>query len=200
MPTDSHRRLEAIAKRASSRSTNPERHQCFISYHQDDETEAEDFIDTYSDVFIAKVLGVSDEDDFIGSDDTDYVMRRIRELYLTDSTVTIVLVGKCTWARKYVDWEIASTLRNDDNNKRSGLLGITLPSAANHSGKQPPARLQDNLPPTGGAGYARWKKYPTSKSSLSDWIDDAFSARTSSSRYELIDNTMSLYKNNRACP
>ena len=80
------------------------RHKCFISYHQVDEDEVAKFIDDFSDVFIPKVLGVSDTDDFIDSTDTDYVMRRIRELYLTDSTVTIVMIGKCTWARRYVDW------------------------------------------------------------------------------------------------
>lgn len=93
MPTHSQRLLEAVAKRAAARSSDPTRHKCFISYHQEDEDEAEAFIDTNGDIFIAEVLGVSDEDDFIDSDDTDYVMRRIRELYLTDSTVTIVLVG-----------------------------------------------------------------------------------------------------------
>ena len=55
-------------------------------------------------------------------------MRKIREKYLTNSTVTIVFIGECTKARKYVDWEIASSLRNDPNNGRSGLLGINLKS------------------------------------------------------------------------
>jgi hypothetical protein len=38
-------------------------------------------------------------------------LRRIRQLYLLDSTVTIVLIGKCTWARKFVDWETQASLR-----------------------------------------------------------------------------------------
>ena len=70
MPTYSQRMLEAVAKRAAARSTDPTRHKCFVSYHQEDEDEAESFIDKYGDVFIAKVLGVSDEDDFIDSDNT----------------------------------------------------------------------------------------------------------------------------------
>jgi hypothetical protein len=41
------------------------------------------------------------EQDIIDIDNTDYVMRRIK-----DSTVTIVLIGKCTWARRSIDWEI----------------------------------------------------------------------------------------------
>ncbi len=106
----------------------------FISYHHDhDQDEVEAFLDEFGDSFIAKVIGVSDDDDFIDSKDSDYIMRRIREKYLTDSTVTIVMIGSCTWSRKYIDWEIASTLRDDTNNKRSGLLAITLPSEADGS-------------------------------------------------------------------
>ena len=43
------------------------------------------------------------EDDVIDSNNTDYVMQRIRQLYLQDSTVTLVLIGKCTWARRFGD-------------------------------------------------------------------------------------------------
>ena len=40
----------------------------------------------------------------------DEISRRVRDDYLSDSTVTVVLVGKDTWRRKHVDWEIAATL------------------------------------------------------------------------------------------
>lgn len=168
----------------------------FISYHHDDQSEVEDFIDEYEDSFIPKIVGVSDEDDFIDSDDADYIMRRIREKYLTDSTVTIVMIGSCTWSRKYVDWEIASTLRDDSNNKRSGLFAITLKSEANGS-KRRPDRLDDNLGQDANdnqTGYARWKKYPKSASSLESWIEDAYSRRDTDP-----DNTRDLRKQNSAC-
>ena len=196
--TYSQRRLQAVANRAAARSSNRTRHKCFISYHQRDEAEVEAFIETFNDVFIAKVLGVSDDDDFINSKNTDYVMRRIREKYLTDSTVTLVMIGKCTWARKYVDWEIAATLRDDKNNKRSGLLGITLPSAP--SNRRVPKRLLDNLPKTDVGGYARWIKYPSTEAYLRSWIEDAFKARTNPARYKLINNKADLFKYNRHCP
>lgn len=196
---DLQRRVEAIAFKAAARSSDPTRHKCFVSYHHEDQSEVEAFIDSFGDVFIAKAVGVSDEDDFIDSDDTDYVLRQIREKYLTDSTVSIVLVGKCTWARKYVDWEIMSTLRNDSANKRSGLIGITLPSAADYSGKMPPDRVADNVEGTNGdEGYARWKKYPGDKGSLRSWIDDAFDARDS--RASLVENSRARFLSNRTCP
>ena len=58
--------------------------------------EVRQFIESFQNAFIPLVLGVSDEDDFINSKDTANVMDQIQEKYLTDSTVTIVLVGKCT--------------------------------------------------------------------------------------------------------
>jgi hypothetical protein len=124
-------------------------------------------------------------------------MDRIRELYLTESTVTIVLVGKCTWARKYVDWEIASTLRNDKNNKRSGLMAINLPSMGKTA--KAPDRFNDNwsVEDEVQTGYARYYVYPTRKDTLANWIQDAFDARTS--RADLIDNSRALRERNGSC-
>ena len=87
---------------------SPARHRVFISHHHDDQDEVESFIETFDyerEAFTTRGLGIGIEQDIIDSTDTDYVTRRIRELYLKDSTVTIVLIGKCTWARRYVDWE-----------------------------------------------------------------------------------------------
>ncbi|MBM0256835.1 TIR domain-containing protein [Micromonospora sp. 4G55] len=184
MATYGEIRLSRIAEAAARKSTDPTRRKCFISYHHADQAEAEEFVESFGHLFIARVLGVSDEDDFIDSDDTDYVMDCIRERYLTDSTVTIVLLGQCTWARRYVDWEIYSTLRHDKLNRRSGLMGITLPSAEGTSVTLPP-RLDDNI--DGDKLYARWWKYPSSDWALRSCIEDAFTARTT--RSHLIDNT-----------
>jgi MTH538 TIR-like domain (DUF1863) len=191
------RRLLRAALAAESRGTAAARHKCFLSYHADDADEVADFIEAFATVFIPKVIGVSDADDFIDSSDTDYVMDCVREKYLTDSTVTIVMVGKCTWARRYVDWEIYSTLRSDAKNRRSGLMGVTLPSVAT-AARTPPARLEDNLKGIDNKdGYARWWKYPTSDGQLRGYIDDAFGARTK--RQHLIDNTPARKVHNLSC-
>ena len=42
---------------------------------------------------------------------TDTIRQRIRDNFIRDATVTVVLIGPCTWQRKYVDWEIGSSLR-----------------------------------------------------------------------------------------
>ena len=151
------------------------RRKCFLSYHAEDTAAVEEFIERFSDIFIPKAIGVRYTDDFINSKDSDYIMRRLREKYLTDSTVTIVLVGKCTAKRKYVDWEIASTLRNDENNKRSGLLGINLwRSRGMH---EPPPRLAANV--NGTRGYALYNDYPKDGPTLRRWIESAFKRRRS---------------------
>lgn len=176
------------------------RHKVFISFHHDDQDEVEQFIETFHyerKVFIVRVLGVGMEQDIIDSDDTDYVMRRIRELYLKHSTVTIVLIGKCTWARRYVDWETQASLRHGETVTPNGLLAIVLPSA----GKKPipPDRLKKNLKgENSDEGYARWYWYPKRKDTLTNWIEDAFQTRTS--RAHLIVNPRDRFKYNRTCP
>lgn len=190
------RQLEAFAARVAARKVDPTRHKCFISYHADDVDEVTEFIDNFGTEFIAKTVGVTDEDDFIDSQDSDYIMDQIRSQYLGDSTVTIALMGKCTWARRYVDWEIYSSLRSSKLSKVNGLLAIQLPS-----GGKLQARIEDNVKRDENGldlGYARWYTYPTTKNSLRNWISDAFDARTS--RKDLIKNTRARRLSSASCP
>ena len=171
------------------------KHRCFVSYHKVNSTAVKNFVEEFSDVFTAKTVGVTNEDDFIDSDDRDYVMRRIREKYLSNTTVTIVLIGECTKARKYVDWEIASTLRNDPVNGRSGLLGINMKSVGSRA--LAPPRLADNYDSKDKAGsYALYQTYPSSAQVLRNAIQAAFDRRATHTP----DNKQALFKNNRPCP
>jgi hypothetical protein len=189
--------LQARADTVLRRSApDPTRHKCFVSYHVDDADEVKDFIDDFGSEFIPRVIGLSEGDDFIDSVDDDYVLRRIREKYLTDSTVTIVLVGRCTWSRRFVDWEVSSSLRDDFANKRSGLVAITLPSVADLDGRRLPDRVDDNVDDDNL--YARWMKYPASRSSLRNIISEAFDRRTS--RADLVRNGRARMTYNRTCP
>jgi len=171
------------------------RHKTFISYHHADEAEVANFVNYFDhdhDVLISRGIGAAMAGDVIDSTNSDYIKRRIRELYLRDSTVTLVLVGAETWGRRFVDWEIAASLRNTSTSSRSGLLAITLPSVAELPTRQPPPRVADNV--DGEDGYARWMKYPTSTASLANMIDDAFSRRTT--RAHVVDNTRPLRARN----
>jgi hypothetical protein len=88
----------------------------------------------------------------IDSDDADYVMRKIREEYLTGTSCTVVLCGAQTPWRKFVDWEIMATLQ-----KEHALVGLMLPTLAiqPNGGTIKPARLQDNI----DSRYAVWGSY-----------------------------------------
>ena len=140
---------------------------------------------------------MTDDDPWVDSTNTDYVMDQVREKYLTDSTVTIVLVGRCTWARKYVDWEVYSSLRNDRLNRRNGLIAIELASRGTAG---LPSRVGDNVvrdPNGNNLGYARYWVYPAGDEVLRRWIEDAYSARTT--RSHLIDNRRPRRINNSPC-
>ncbi|WP_378211146.1 TIR domain-containing protein [Anoxybacteroides rupiense] len=73
----------------------------------------------------------------IDSEDEDYIMRKIREEYLSDSTVTIHLIGKKSaenlgWEeQKYTKRELQASLYNGKGNTRNGILGVVLPSVYN---------------------------------------------------------------------
>jgi hypothetical protein len=174
------------------------RHKTFISYHHDDEAEVAAFIEMFDhdhDVLISRGIGASMAGDVINSTNPDYIKSRIRELYLRDSTVTLVMVGAQTWGRRFVDWEIAASLLNTSTSSRNGLVAITLPSIANVSGRTPPQRVRDNVV-NDDEGYARWMKYPTSAAGLASMIDEAYTRR--SSRSNLVDNRRTLRLRNAA--
>lgn len=151
------------------------------------------FVQQFGEAFIPRSVGVTEEDDFVDSDDPDYIKRRIREKYLADSSVTILLLGKETWGRKFIDWEIASSLRNDPVNRRSGLLVIPLPSMNNTA--KLPDRVKDNwIRDDPEQSYALYKSYPTSHETLRDNIHEAFTTRTS--KGNLVNNSRPLRQRN----
>lgn len=59
----------------------------------------------------------------------DTIRQKIRDEYLRDTTVTILLVGQDTKGRKHVDWEVYSSMYDGTVNKRSGVLVVLLPGA-----------------------------------------------------------------------
>ena len=127
------------------------RHKVFVSYHHDDQAYKDDFIRAMGGSFIDKSVDDGDIDDTNLA--TETIRQKIRDEFIADATVTLVLIGPCTWQRKHVDWEIGSSLRDTKNNPRCGLLGVLLP---NHpysqnrqcnpllTPRQIPRRLVDN--------------------------------------------------------
>jgi len=175
------------------------RRKVFISFYGEDRYEVDQFLAVcdQDEVFIHRALGAYDNDDFIDSTNPEYVMSEIRRTYLADSTVTIVLIGRCTHSRRYVDWELKASLRQGDLYVPNGLLGILLPSAARTRPVYLPPRLAENLDADERQCYARIYEYPESTAEVVDWIEDAFEAR--SARAHLIENTQDMMRNNAIC-
>lgn len=96
-------------------------HKTFLSYHHTNEQDLKDEI-------IEKFGGESFIDKSVSDGDistinvSEYnIMREIRENYLGDSTVTVVLIGKETASRPFVNSEIQASLWGDNP---AGLLGV----------------------------------------------------------------------------
>jgi hypothetical protein len=188
--------LVRLSKMYASEPDQPTRHRCFLSHHAEDAEEVLAFVEKFEDVIIPRAIGVTDDDLFFDSDGDDYVMSLIRQKYLGTTTVTVVLLGQCTWARRFVDWEIYSSLRQSKHSTRNGLMSVRLSSG---DGAKRPARLEENLPLGDDEdGYARAWKYPRSTESLRLHVEDAFDARTS--RAALIKPLTVRRLRNASCP
>ncbi|CAM3054001.1 TIR domain-containing protein [Paenibacillus sediminis] len=157
-------------------------HKVFVSYHHaNDQAQADHLRTTYGkdNTIIDRSL-----DEEIDSDDDDYILSIIRTSHLKDSTVTIVLIGSETSGRKWVDWEIYSSLRPYGTRSRNGLLGIYLPTAGDT-----PARLQDNI----DSGYAVTMNWKDISTKLDSKIEEAFKNRD---KDELVRNSRARRKRN----
>ncbi len=169
----------------------------FISHYKGDRGEVDEFIDYFANqhgVFTPYVLGANDNYDFIDSTNTDYVMTQVRKKYLQDTTVTIVLMGSCTHSRRYVDWEIKTSLRQGDDYIPNGLVGILVSSQGDSA--HLPRRFEENWDKE-GTGYTQYWSYPSSVAQLGVYIENAHAARTS--RAHLIKNSQDMMKNNGKC-
>lgn len=104
-------------------------HKCFISFKTHD-IEYKKYIQENLDVdMIDKSLNEP-----IESENEDYIMRKIREDYLKDSTVTIHLIGSESAEnnyfenQNYIKRELQASLSNTSAGSRNGILGVVLPS------------------------------------------------------------------------
>ena len=104
------------------------KHKIFITYHhENDQYYKEELLELNEEheIFIDKSV---DTDDISDDLDDETIRQTIRDEYLRDSTVTILLVGTETKGRKHVDWELYSSMIDGSVNKKSGILVINLPT------------------------------------------------------------------------
>ena len=107
------------------------KHKCYISFKREDENYKriiQGWVDKNKIDMIDKSLNEP-----INSNNEEYIMRRIRQDYLSDSTVTIFLIGEYSSEdlgfeeQKYIKRELQASLYNGVGNSRSGILGVVLP-------------------------------------------------------------------------
>jgi len=169
-----------------------QRHKVFVSYHHSNDqsyrNQFENLFANHHDILISQSVQIGDINENLPA---DRIRQIIRDEYLRESTVTVVLIGSETWQRKHVDWEIGASIRNTSHNPRSGLIGILLPSyqaptqgllqpvtyksTANDSyhkydEKTVPPRLVDNV----NCRFAKIYDWSNDPSQVQGWIHDAF--------------------------
>jgi hypothetical protein len=177
------------------------RHRVFISYHDGRKNPAEGGDYSFRVIF-EQVFGVATEvlvsgavrdGDIDLSISTETTRQRIRDGYLRNTSVTVVLVGARTWQRKHVDWEIGSSIRDTEFNRRSGLLGILLPSYPGFPDRYNPytipPRLHDNIE----CRFAALHPWTMDHNTMKQWIHEAYLRRTEI----LPDNSRPQFANNR---
>lgn len=142
----------------------------FISYHHaNDQYYCDTFRNFYCNDF--QIFSDNSLQRRLNSDNASYIDRRVREDYIRGSSITIVLCGRDTRFRKFVDWEISDTLLYDH-----ALLGIILPTCeisydAFSLNNKPllPSRLQDNL----DSGYANLIHWTLDHWALNNAVEQA---------------------------
>ncbi len=105
-------------------------HKVFISYHHGNDQYYKSWLlemNKRFPIFIDESVDTGDISDDLGD---DAIRLLIRDEYLRESTVTILLVGIETKGRKHIDWELYSSMFDGRVNKKSGVLVINLPSTA----------------------------------------------------------------------
>jgi hypothetical protein len=176
------------------------RHKVFISYyHEDDQVYKDRLVQALDSKFVDKSVSPGDIHD--QNLPLDEIRRRIRDDHIADATVTIVLIGPCTWQRKHVDWEISASIIDRRNNQRCGLMGLLLPHHPDYR-KLPEDRNPRLIPPRlarnieGDSPFAAiydWPKTSPSRKVLPK-IHQAFLRKDKAS---WPDDCLDLFVNNR---
>ena len=172
------------------------RHKIFLSFHHaNDEQYKRRFEQLFCNIYDAAVSRSVSDGDIDPYLPTETIRQKIRDNNLRDSTVTVVLIGKDTWKRKHVDWEISSSIRQTQYSSRSGLIGIILPTyprlnTSKYNQYTIPPRLYHNIE-CGFASIYNWSEDPLQ---VSNWIHQAFLRRNQVNP----DNSYPLFANNRS--
>lgn len=103
-------------------------HKCYISFKTED-------VEYKLRIQSMNGLDIIDKslDEAIDSTDENYILQRIRSDYLSDSTVTIHLIGlfgaeaRGAYEQRFIKRELQGSLYDSAGNAKNGILGVVLP-------------------------------------------------------------------------
>lgn len=114
------------------------RHKVFISYyHNDDQSYKNQLIQMkefdysryqYLSIFDDYSVHENEIDDNNGQLSAERIRCIIRDEYIKDASVLILLCGQNTRKRKHIDWEIHAAMFDTQNNPKMGILIINMPT------------------------------------------------------------------------
>lgn len=102
-------------------------HRVFVSFYHRDDQRYKDALVKWAKEHEVFIDGSVDIGDIPDEWNDQKIRETIRDEYLRDTSVTILLVGPNTRHRKHVDWEIYSSMYDGKKNKRSGIIVVMLP-------------------------------------------------------------------------
>lgn len=139
------------------------RHNVFVSCYYGEDGDYKEYLEDMAaetGIFIDRSVQEYDIDDRGLS--SEQIRKIIRDKYIRDSTVTIVICGPNSRRRKFVDWEIHATMYDSPINHRGGLLAINTPESGNCTLTAPGDEYLIQ-------GAYRYREYHNQ-----DWLEDHF--------------------------
>lgn len=140
-----------------------DRHKVFISYCHRDEQYYKDYLVNMKRFNIEKFVNESIFDDYsVGDGDIDdtnmtdeQIRVEIRDNYIDEATVMILLCGPHTKERKHIDWEIHAAMYHSNDNPQMGIIVINVPTISQSCSAS--SEEEKNIIAPG----ARWKSLAT---------------------------------------
>ena len=112
------------------------RHRVFISYYHHDDQRYKDYLIKMQEFNIETMQMLSIFEDFSVHEkeiddaglSSEQIRCIIRDEYIKDATVLILLCGENTKKRKHIDWELHAAMYDSPANRQMGIIVVNLPT------------------------------------------------------------------------
>lgn len=105
------------------------KHKVFISYyHKDDQCYKDKLLELNKEYNIFDNYSVPENDVDDNGKTRESIRKIVRDKYIKDATVLVLLCGKNTRRRKFIDWELHAAMYHTKKNPKMGILVINLPT------------------------------------------------------------------------